>query len=173
MTAQFLLTQKEVAAIQYIVLGKNTYTGESVFDSVANGFRKGTLTQEQYINDLIQSSDGQSLYAGKTDLEILKSVYTELSGVSPDDSVLQSYLDSSGLGGAIYDAISDLMLYNGFNTDVLSSQNNLDQALNAMMFSDYGSSSWDVWSVSLSTQEQVVAAYISIAGRSTDMSGLR
>lgn len=46
MVAQFLLTQKEVAAIQYAVLGKNAYTSQTAFDSVAQGFRNGTLTQE-------------------------------------------------------------------------------------------------------------------------------
>ncbi|MFI3011403.1 hypothetical protein ACH7BS_09580 [Klebsiella aerogenes] len=48
MVAQFLLTQKEVAAIQYAVLGKNAYTSQTAFDSVAQGFRNGTLTHAYF-----------------------------------------------------------------------------------------------------------------------------
>ncbi|MRT50497.1 DUF4214 domain-containing protein [Raoultella sp. RIT712] len=173
MVAQFLLTQKEVAAIQYAVLGKNAYTSQTAFDSVAQGFRNGTLTQEQYVSNLLSSSEGSALYAGKSDLDILKSIYTVLYGAPPADSVLQDNLQDNGLSGAIYTAISDLLFYNKFDTSTLASQHSLDNTLNGMMFGDYGTSTWNTWSVALSQQEQLIAAYITIAGRSVDMSGLR
>lgn len=173
MVAQFLLTQKEVAAIQYAVLGKNTYTSQTAFDSVAQSFRNGTLTQEQYVSNLLSSSDGNALYSGKSDLDILKSIYTVLYGSSPTDSILQSNLLDNGLSAAIYNAISDLLFYNKFDTSTLASQHSLDETLNGMMFGDYGTTVWDTWSVALSQHEQIIAAYISIAGRSVDMSGLR
>lgn len=109
MVAQFLLTQKEVAAIQYAVLGKNAYTSQTAFDSVAQGFRNGTLTQEQYVSNLLTSSEGSALYAGKSDLDILKSIYTVLYGSPPADNILQNNLQDNGLSGAIYSAISNLL----------------------------------------------------------------
>ncbi|ENR9726542.1 DUF4214 domain-containing protein [Klebsiella aerogenes] len=173
MVAQFLLTQKEVAAIQYAVLGKNAYTSQTAFDSVAQGFRNGTLTQEQYVSNLLTSSEGSALYAGKSDLDILKSIYTVLYGSPPADNILQNNLQDNGLSGAIYSAISNLLFYNKFDASTLASQHSLDNTLNGMMFGDYGTSTWNTWSVALSQQEQLIAAYISIAGRSVDMSGLR
>lgn len=173
MVAQFLLTQKEVAAIQYAVLGKDIYTSQTAFDSVAQSFRNGTLSQEQYITNLLSSSEGTAIYSGKSNLDILKSVYTVLYGSSPADSSLQTSLLDNGLSGAIYNAISDLLFYNEFDTSTLASQHSLDETLNGMMFGDYGTSTWNTWSVSLNQQEQIIAAYISIAGRSVDMSGLR
>ncbi|HBQ8570788.1 TPA: hypothetical protein L9A86_005559, partial [Klebsiella pneumoniae] len=172
MASQVLLTQKEVAAIQYVILGKDTYSGASVFDAVAGGFRTGTLTQEDYITSLLASSTGQSLYAGKSDLDILKIIYTTLYGFTPDDSTLQSSLNTEGLGGAIYSAIDNLLSYNGFDITTLTSQANLDNTLDAVMYKDYGSASWSQWSVALSAKEQAAAAYLTLADRSTDMSGL-
>ncbi|MEL0553753.1 DUF4214 domain-containing protein [Raoultella lignicola] len=172
MASQVLLTQKEAAAIQYAVLGKDTYTGATVFDAVAGGFRTGTLTQEDYVTNLLASPAGQTLYSGKSDLDILKIIYTTLYGSTPDDSILQSSINSNGLGGAIYSAIDNLLSYNGFDNTTLISQTNLDNTLDAVMYKDYGSASWAQWSVALSTKELAAAAYLTLANRSTDMSGL-
>lgn len=172
MTAQVLLTQQQVAAIQYAVLGKDSFTGEAAFDSVAAQFRSGVITQEQYIGNLINSSDGTVLYEGKSNLEILQSVYSAIYSTPPSDSVLQAILDTTPLNSAIYAAITNVLYYNGFDSETLSNQQNLDSAVNAMMFKDYGSSSWDTWSVALAAKEQLVAAYLTLADRSTDMSGL-
>lgn len=131
------------------------------------------MTQEQYINTLLSSTAGQALYSGKSQLDVLKSVYTSLYGSSPNDNQLQGYLQSGDLSSAIYDAISNLLFYNGFDTSTLTSQHSLDQSLNAMMYGDYGTSSWNTWSVALHLQEQLVAAYITLADRTTDMGGLR
>lgn len=173
MVSQYLLTQKEVAAIQFAVLGTNTYAGENAFDSVSKSFLNGTLTQQQYISDLLSSGEGRAIYSGKTDVEILSAVYTSLLGSSPADNVLQGYLSGSNLSTAIYTAISNLLFYNGFDSNTLSLQHDFDVTLNGMMFSDYGTATWNTWSGALSQQEQIVSAYISIAGRSADMSGLR
>lgn len=173
MVSQYLLTQKEVAAIQFAVLGTNTYAGENAFDSVSKSFLNGTMTQQQYISDLLSSGEGRAIYSGKTDVEILSAVYTSLLGSSPADNVLQGYLSGSNLSTAIYTAISNLLFYNGFDSNTLSLQHDFDVTLNGMMFSDYGTATWNTWSGALSQQEQIVSAYISIAGRSADMSGLR
>ncbi|HDT6510903.1 TPA: DUF4214 domain-containing protein [Klebsiella aerogenes] len=173
MASQFLLNQKIVAAIQYIVLGNDSYVSDTAFDAISKSFMKGTLTEDQYISNLISSSAGQALYSGKSNLDILKGVYTTLYGSSPEDSILESILQSSDLNGAIYSVISGLLNYNGFDSTTLATQNNFDNILDAMMYKDYGTATWDVWSESLSQQEQIISAYLAIAGRSVDMSGLR
>ena len=173
MASQFLLNQKIVAAIQYIVLGNDSYVSDTAFDAISKSFMKGTLTEDQYISNLISSSAGQALYSGKSNLDILKGVYTTLYGSSPEDSILESILQSSDLNGAIYSVINELLNYNGFDSTTLATQNNFDNILDAMMYKDYGTATWDVWSESLSQQEQIISAYLAIAGRSVDMSGLR
>lgn len=172
MTAQVLLTQQQVAAIQYAVLGNNSFTNDTAFDTVAYNFRLGVMTQEQYIGNLLASSAGQALYSGKSDLEILKSIYTTLYGVSPGDSVLQTALDEGNLSSAIYNSITGLLYYNGFDSATLSSQQGLDATLNGMMYKDYGTTSWDTWSVALSSKEKLAATYLALADRTTDMGGL-
>lgn len=172
MTAQVLLTQQQVAAIQYAVLGNNSFTNDTAFDTVAYNFRLGVITQEQYIGNLLASSAGQALYSGKSDLEILKSIYTTLYGVSPGDSVLQTALDEGNLSSAIYNSITGLLYYNGFDSATLSSQQGLDATLNGMMYKDYGTTSWDTWSVALSSKEKLAATYLALADRTTDMGGL-
>ncbi|HEP1062512.1 DUF4214 domain-containing protein [Klebsiella aerogenes] len=172
MTAQVLLTQQQVAAIQYALLGKNTFTGEGAFDSIAVQFRTGTLTQEQYITNLLSSSAGQALYAGKSDLDILKSVYSAIYGTSPSDSLLQGVLGTTDLNTAIYNAISGLLYYNGFDNSNLTAQQSLDATLDKMMYQDFGTSSWNTWSVDLASKEKIAATYLTFSDRSTDMSGL-
>ncbi|HCM5083082.1 TPA: DUF4214 domain-containing protein [Klebsiella aerogenes] len=172
MAAQVLLTQKEVAAIQYAVLGNSSYTTATAFDSIAGQFRAETLTQESYINNLISSAAGQTLYSGKTELDILKSVYMKAYGSAPSDTVLQASLDSGNLASSISSAINNLLNYNGFDSATLTSQQNFDNALNKMMYQDYGTTAWSQWSNALSTKEMVASAYLSLAGRSADMTGL-
>jgi hypothetical protein len=172
MTAQVLLTQQQVAAIQFAVLGKNSFTNDSAFDSIASQFRSGSLTQEQYVSKLLASSSGQALYSGKSDVEILQSVYTAVYGSPQSESELQAVLQSTDLNSAIYNTISDLLYYNGFDNSTLTSQYNLDSTLDAMMYKDYGTANWDTWSSSLNSKEKLAAAYLTLADRSTDMSGL-
>lgn len=148
MASQFLLNQKIVAAIQYIVLGNDSYVSDTAFDAISKSFMKGTLTEDQYMSNLISSSAGQALYSGKSNLDILKGVYTTLYGSSPEDSILESILQSSDLNGAIYSVISGLLNYNGFDYTTLATQNNFDNILDAMMYKDYGTATWDVWSES-------------------------
>ncbi len=172
MVAQVLLTQKEVAAIQYAILGKDTYTTATAFDSIAGQFRAGTLTEESYIDSLINSSAGQTLYAGKSDLDILKDVYTKIYGSTPSDIELQTSLDAGNLNSAVANAINTLLNYNGFDATTLTAQQTYDAALNKVLFQDYGTSTWNSWSNALSSKEQVAASFLTLAGRSADMTGL-
>ncbi|WP_421672856.1 beta strand repeat-containing protein [Raoultella terrigena] len=172
MTAQILLTQQQVAAIQHAVLGTNTFISDTAFDNIAANFRSGSLTQEQYIGNLISSTAGQSLYAGKTDLEILKNVYLVLHGSAGNDTALQAVIDSNSLNSAIYSTITDLLYYNGFDTATLAMQNSLDTSLNTMMYKNYGTAGWATFNAALPTKEQLAAAYLTLADRAADMSGL-
>jgi hypothetical protein len=173
MVTQVLLAQKEVAAIQYALLGKNTYTGAGAYDVDAGQIRTGAITQEQYIANLLSSQQGLTLYSGKTNLEIVKSVYAAIWGSPASDIVAQSFLTGSSLSAALSNVINGVLGYNGFDSTTLSAQNNLDNALNVAMYKDYGSSNWNTWSVSLNHKEQIEAAYITLAARSVDMGGLQ
>jgi hypothetical protein len=172
MAAQVLLTQQQVAAIQYTVLGNDSFTTDTAFDAIAQQFRAGTITQEQYVGSLLTSSAGQALYSGKSDLDILKSVYTVVYGAAPADNELQVILNSTDLNSAIYSAISDLLYYNGFDSNKLSAQQTFDNALNKVMYQDFGSNSWNTWSVALDSKEKLAASYLAFGDRSSDMSGL-
>lgn len=172
MVTQVLLTQKAVAAIQFAILGKNTYTTASTYDAVAGQFRTGAISQEQYISNLLASTAGQTLYSGKTDLEIVKLVYASVWGSIPADSVAQTFLTGSNLNAALNNVINGVLNYTGFDSATLTAQTSFDNALNKVMYKDYGSANWNTWSVALSSKEQVEAAYISLVGRSVDMGGL-
>ncbi|MGG8094006.1 DUF4214 domain-containing protein [Klebsiella aerogenes] len=172
MVTQVLLTQKAVAAIQFAILGKNTYTTASTYDAVAGQFRTGAISQEQYISNLLASTAGQTLYSGKTDLEIVKLVYASIWGSIPADSVAQAFLTGSNLNAALNNVINGVLNYTGFDSATLTAQTSFDNALNKVMYKDYGSANWNTWSVALSSKEQVEAAYISLVGRSVDMGGL-
>ncbi|ROR98342.1 DUF4214 domain-containing protein [Raoultella terrigena] len=172
MVAQVLLTQQEVAAIQYAVLGNNTYTSATAFDSIAGQFRAGTLTQEAYITSLINSTAGQSLYSGQTDLAILKSIYIKILGTAPVDTELQAALTSSSLTASIANAVDNLLSYNGFDSTTIAAQQSYEAVLDKMMYKEYGTATWNQWSTALANQEQVAASFLSLAGRAADMGGL-
>ena len=172
MAAQVLLTQQQVAAIQYAVLGRDSFTKDTAFDAIAQQFRTGAITQEQYVGSLLASFAGQVLYSSKSDLDILKSVYTAVYGTVPADSTLQVLLNSTDLNTAIYSTITDLLYYNGFDSNTLNAQQSLDAALNKLMYQDYGSDSWNTWSVALDSKEKLAASYLAFGDRSSDMGGL-
>ncbi|OKB68769.1 DUF4214 domain-containing protein [Serratia marcescens] len=172
MASQVLFYQKEVAAILYAVLGQNTYTGPTSFDSAAGQIRTGQITAQDYIGGLITSAAGQALYASKTPLEILKAIYTQAYGSSPADAALQTILNTTSLNDAIFNAIDGLLNYKGFDGATLSSQSTLEGHLDAMLFNNYGSAAWNQWSVALSAQEQVASVYLAAAYRAADSNGL-
>lgn len=172
MASQVLLYQKEVAAILYSVLGQSTFTGPTAFDSVAGQIRTGQITAQDYIGNLIASTQGQALFASKTPLEILKSIYTQAYGSAPADNVLQGYLSTTSLNNAIFNAIDGLLNYKGFDSVTSASQSTFENHLDAMLYSNYGSTAWNQWSAALSTQEQVASVYLASAYRAADSNGL-
>ncbi|NWA73458.1 DUF4214 domain-containing protein [Serratia proteamaculans] len=172
MASQVLLYQKEVAAILYAVLGNDSFTSSTAYDSVAGQIRTGALTQQDYIGGLITSTAGQALYGAQTDLQILRTIYTKISGTTPADATLQGYLNGTTLNNAIYNAIDNLLNYKGFDSATLSSQSTFETHVDSMLFSNYGTAAWNQWSVALPSQEQVASVYLAVANRSADSNGL-
>ncbi len=127
-----LVYQKEAAALLLAVLGQNA--SPSVFDTVGNQIEKGQTTAQAYISSLLSSSAGQALYASKTDVEILQSIYTSVYGSSPTTAQLQAILAGSPLNDAISSAVNSLLNYSGFDTGTLASQSNFDAQLNNVLF---------------------------------------
>lgn len=114
------------------MLGQNA--SPSVFDTVGNQIEKGQTTAQAYISSLLSSSAGQALYASKTDVEILQSIYTSVYGSSPTTAQLQAILAGSTLNDAISSAVNSLLNYSGFDTGTLTSQSNFDAQLNNVLF---------------------------------------
>lgn len=127
-----LVYQKEAAALLLAVLGQNA--SPSVFDTVGNQIEKGQTTAQAYISSLLSSSAGQALYASKTDVEILQSIYTAAYGSSPTTAQLQAILAGSTLNDAISNAVNSLLNYSGFDSGTLASQSNFDAQLNNVLF---------------------------------------
>ncbi|HIE3987275.1 DUF4214 domain-containing protein [Serratia nevei] len=127
-----LVYQKEAAALLLAVLGQNA--SPTVFDTVGNQIEKGQTTAQAYISSLLSSSAGQALYASKTDVEILQSIYTAAYGNSPTTAQLQAILAGSTLNDAISSAINSLLNYSGFDSGTLASQSNFDAQLNNVLF---------------------------------------
>ncbi|CAI1597845.1 DUF4214 domain-containing protein [Serratia nevei] len=127
-----LVYQKEAAALLLAVLGQNA--SPSVFDTVGNQIQKGQTTAQAYISSLLSSSAGQALYASKTDIEILQSIYTSVYGSSPTTAQLQAILAGGTLNDAISNAVNSLLNYSGFDSGMLTSQSNFDAQLTNVLF---------------------------------------
>ncbi|EPA9111241.1 beta strand repeat-containing protein [Serratia liquefaciens] len=172
MASQVLLYQKEVAAILYVVLGHDTFTGLTSFDADAAQIRTGQITQQDYISNLLASTEGQTLYGASSPLDILRTIYTKAYGSPPADSVLQGILGTTALKDAIYNAIDNLLNYKQFDGATLAAQTSFDNHIDAMLFNNYGTTAWNQWSVALASQEQVASVYLAAPYRAADASGL-
>ncbi|CAI1209718.1 beta strand repeat-containing protein [Serratia quinivorans] len=172
MASQVLLYQKEVAAILYVVLGHDTFTGLTSFDADAAQIRTGQITQQDYISNLLASTEGQTLYGASSPLDILRTIYTKAYGSPPADSVLQGILGTTALKDAIYNAIDNILNYKQFDGATLAAQTSFDNHIDAMLFNNYGTTAWNQWSVALASQEQVASVYLAAPYRAADASGL-
>ncbi|RTF46881.1 beta strand repeat-containing protein [Serratia marcescens] len=128
-----LVSQKEAATILYAVLGQSA--SSAVYDSIGNKLQSGALTDSAYVNSLLTSADGQSLYSGKSDLDILQTVYTKAYGTAGNSTVLNELLTSTGsLASSISSILDDLLSYSGFDSATLISQSNLDTQVNKILY---------------------------------------
>ncbi|HGM6346147.1 TPA: beta strand repeat-containing protein [Serratia marcescens] len=167
-----LAYQKEVAAILYAVMGKETYTGVVAFDDAALKIGHGQLTYQSYIDGLLTSSAGQALYGNQTEVEILQSIYQKVYGSSPAVNDLQQILNNTSLSNAIFNAIDSLLNYQGFDAATLQSQSVFDAHVEPIIYKSYGSAAWNQWSVDLASQERVASVYLAVPYRGIDALGL-
>jgi len=127
--------QKEAAALLFSVLGVKA--DAATFDSVGNSIEKGQLSAESYVDSLLSSAAGVSLYGGKSDLEVLNSIYTSTYGKTAPDGYLADLLAHGSLESSITTVVNDLLNYNGFDAGTLASQSNYDSQLNTIMYPSY------------------------------------
>ncbi len=127
--------QKEAAALLYSVLGEKA--DAATFDSVGNSIEKGQITAESYVDTLLNSAAGVSLYGGKSDLDILNSIYASTYGKAAPEGYLSGLLANSSLETSITTIVNDLLNYSGFDQGTLASQNAYDQQLNTILYPSY------------------------------------
>ncbi|MDF9722950.1 DUF4214 domain-containing protein [Serratia marcescens] len=127
--------QKEAAALFFSVLGQNATA--ATFDSIGNRIEKNLLSAEDYVGSLLNSAEGKSLYNGKSDFDILSSIYASTYGKTAPADYLSSLLVHSSLEESITTVVNDLLNYSGFEAGMQDAQNNYDQQLNEIMFPSY------------------------------------
>lgn len=127
--------QKEAAALLFSVLGQKATA--ATFDSIGNRIEKNQLSAEDYVGSLLNSAEGKSLYNGKSDFDILSSIYTSTYGKTASADYLSSLLAHSSLEKSITTVVNDLLNYSGFDAGMQTAQNNYDQQLNEIMFPSY------------------------------------
>ncbi|CAI1871954.1 beta strand repeat-containing protein [Serratia proteamaculans] len=132
-----LAVQTNVVALYYALLGQKA--GGVFFDLQAQNIQYGLQTTSDFVNTVLTSSDGQILYAGKSDSEILTSVYTKVYGSAPSGAVLSGYLSNGNtLAQNIVSLTVDLVTYNGFDSTTLSQQQTFQQTLNTALYAGDG-----------------------------------
>jgi hypothetical protein len=132
-----LAVQTNVVALYYAILGQKA--GGVFFDLQAQNIQYGLQTTSDFVNSVLTSSDGQILYSGKSDSEILTSVYTKVYGSAPTGAVLSGYLSNGNtLAQNIASLTVDLVTYNGFDSTILSQQQTFQQTLNTALYAGDG-----------------------------------
>ncbi|WP_415423493.1 beta strand repeat-containing protein [Serratia marcescens] len=158
-----LAFQKEAASILYAVLGKNS--SSAVYDSVGAQLESGSLTAGVYAASLIASADGQALYGGQTDINILQTIYTKVYGSAATTAVLQNILTASGsLASAVDSVISSLASYHGFDAATLTSQSNFDTQINTILFPSANAAAAGVGASNVQAIYHVIGSVLNVSG---------
>ncbi|WP_308344732.1 beta strand repeat-containing protein [Serratia marcescens] len=158
-----LAFQKEAASILYAVLGKNA--SSAVYDSVGAQLQSGSLTGGAYVTSLIASTDGQALYGGQTDINILQTIYTKVYGSAATTTVLQNILTASGsLASAVDSVISNLASYHGFDAATLTSQSNFDTQINTILFPSANAAAAGLGASNVQAIYHVIGSVLNVSG---------
>ncbi|EPX2175898.1 TPA: beta strand repeat-containing protein [Serratia marcescens] len=158
-----LAFQKEAASILYAVLGKNA--SSAVYDSVGAQLQSGSLTGGAYVTSLIASTDGQALYGGQTDINILQTIYTKVYGSAATTTVLQNILTASGsLASAVDSVISNLASYHGFDAATLTSQSNFDTQINTILFPSASAAAAGLGASNVQAIYHVIGSVLNVSG---------
>ncbi|MGP3237279.1 beta strand repeat-containing protein [Serratia ureilytica] len=132
-----LAVQTNVVAMYYAILGQKP--SEAFFDIQGQNIQYGLQTTSDFVNSVLTSTDGQALYAGKSDSDILTAVYTKAYGVAPTAAVLSGYLTNGDtLAQNIASLTINLITYNGFDSTLLSQQQAFQQILNTALYAGDG-----------------------------------
>ncbi|MER5135180.1 beta strand repeat-containing protein [Serratia marcescens] len=137
--ASLELHQKSVALL-YAVLGQKSTP--AAFDLVAASIERGDISFSDYVQSLVSSSAGVALYGGKTDSQILSTVYSNIHGEAPSSALLDGYLGNGlSLSQNLASIINGLLDYNGFDSTELSDQTNFINTVNTILYPSTGSAS--------------------------------
>ncbi|WP_122137259.1 DUF4214 domain-containing protein, partial [Serratia marcescens] len=132
-----LAVQTNVVAMYYAILGQKA--NQVFFDLQAQNIQYGLQTTSDFVNTVLTSTDGQALYAGKSDSDILTTIYTKVYGVAPSSTVLSGYLTNGNtLAQNIASLTINLVTYNGFDSTLLSQQQSFQQILNTALYAGDG-----------------------------------
>ncbi|QUY49827.1 DUF4214 domain-containing protein [Serratia plymuthica] len=127
-----LASQQSAAAIYYAVLGKTP----SVSDVNYFGGRieSNTLTSAQFVSLLLASPEGLARYAGRSDTEIVQTVYQLIHGDLPTSNEVNELLGSGSLNQALANATTELLSYNGFDSTTLSEQSAFETTVDKILY---------------------------------------
>jgi hypothetical protein len=132
-----LAVQTNVVALYYAILGQKA--GGVFFDLQAQNIQYGLQTTSDFVNSVLTSNDGQALYSGKSDSDVLTSIYTKVYGSAPSSAVLSGYLSNGNtLAQNIASLTIDLVTYNGFDNSTLSQQQAFQLSLNSALYAGDG-----------------------------------
>lgn len=132
-----LAVQTNVVAMYYAILGQKP--SGAFFDIQGQNIQYGLQTTSDFVNSVLTSPDGQALYAGKSDSDILTAVYTKAYGVAPTAAVLSGYLTNGNtVAQNIASLTISLVTYNGFDSTLLSQQQAFQQILNTALYAGDG-----------------------------------
>ncbi|AEF44698.1 hypothetical protein SerAS12_1565 [Serratia sp. AS12] len=132
-----LAVQTNVVALYYAILGQKA--GEAFFDLQAQNIQYGLQSTSDFVSATLASNDGQTLYSGKSDSDILTTIYTKVYGAAPSGAVLSGYLSNGNtLAQNIVSLTVDLVTYNGFDNTILSQQQTFQQTLNTALYAGDG-----------------------------------
>ncbi|CAI1564888.1 beta strand repeat-containing protein [Serratia proteamaculans] len=160
-----LANQQTAAAIFYAVLGRNP--SEYTFKNFGEQIETGQYTISGFVSLLLASTEGTTLFQGKSNSDIVTKVYTLVYGSSPNSTTVTDLLSSGSLSNALSSIVDNVLHYQGFDSSLLSSQLAFTNKVNSILYSSTASLP------ALNLQEQIAALYLGIPGREVDSSGLK
>ncbi|CAI0780444.1 ABC-type protease/lipase transport system, ATPase and permease components [Serratia proteamaculans] len=127
-----LAYQQQAAAILYAVLG--TKASVSAFDQVGAKLESGSLNGSTYVQNLLSSSQGLSLFQGKTTSEVVQAIYSNVYGQPPSSSELSSLLALGSLPTILSSIVTNLLDYSGFDSVQVAAQNTFTNTINTILY---------------------------------------
>ncbi|MBP1128779.1 hypothetical protein JOE25_000322 [Serratia sp. PL17] len=127
-----LAYQQQAAAILYAVLG--TKASVSAFDQVGAQLESGTLTANAYVQNLLSSSQGLSLFQGKSTSDVVQTIYSNVYGQPPSSSELSSLLALGSLPTILSSIVTNLLDYSGFDSVQVAAQNTFTNTINTILY---------------------------------------